>query len=160
MSPNGLSQENVELLKKMKAVSGTLKEKAAAKSVLSNIDKLRENGTLDIREQIGSTHIETKDIITGEVNGVESTRFRPVESETSGLAKISELINSRYKGTKAADEFNKILEIHKGDTPAILGALKNDDLVKKLEDIQSRSESLIDKVSMGLELTQEDASNC
>ena len=55
---------------------------------------------------------------------VESTRFRPVESETSGLAKISELINFRYKGTKAADEFNKILEIHKGDTSAILGALK------------------------------------
>lgn len=158
MSPNGLSQDNAELLKKMKAVSGTLKERAAAKSVLSNIDKLRENGTLDIREQIGSTYIETKDIITGEVNKVESTRFRPVESETSGLAKISELINSKYKGTKAADEFNKILEIHKGDTSAILGALKNDDLVKKLEDIQSKSEDLIDKVSMGSELTQEDVS--
>ena len=143
---NNPSPEVLDLFKHMKLISGTIKERAAAKSVLSNIDKLSRGGVIDASEHYGFSNASVVDQITGQTKQVKVRKSNYNLSREAGLAKLSKVIADNYGGTQAQKLFEAVLESNNYDGQAVYQALQNKDFKNRIQTIFDDTNSIITRV--------------
>ena len=131
---------------KRKIISGTIKERAAAKSVLSNIDKLSRGGVIDASELYGFSNASVVDQITGQTKQVKVRKSNYNLSREAGLAKLSKVIADNYGGTQAQKLFEAVLESNNYDEQAVYQALQNKDFRNRIQTIFDDTNSIITRV--------------
>ena len=143
---NNPSPEVLDLFKHMKIISGTIKERAAAKSVLSNIDKLSRGGVIDASEHYGFSNVSVVDQITDQTKQVKVRKSNYNLSREAGLAKLSKVIADNYGGTQAQKLFEAVLESNNYDGQAVYQALQNKDFRNRIQTIFDDTNSIITRV--------------
>ena len=143
---NNPSSNTLDLFKHMKLINGTIRERAAANSVLSNIDKLSKGGVIDASELYGFSNASVIDKTTGQTKQVKVRKSNYNISREAGLAKLSKVISDNYVGTQAQRLFEALLESNNYDGQAVYQALQNKDFKSKVQTIYDDTNSVITRV--------------
>ena len=101
-----ISDESTGIFNKMKTASGVAREMQAAKSIISNIEKLKESDGWDSKQKIDTVKVPFINSLTGETGHIDVPRFSRDISNERGLTNFLSMAKERYGNTRAYAEFN------------------------------------------------------
>ena len=151
-----ISEESTGIFNKMRMASGTVREMQAAKSIISNIEKFKENGAWDSKQRIDTATVPVVNSLTGETSHIEVPRFNRNVSNETGFANFLTMVGKRYSGTQAHEELQRIIKMAEGNIDVAQDLLRNPDSTARIGVAEISRADLLDKILKGEQLTGEE----
>ena len=151
-----ISDESTGIFNKMKAASGVAREMQAAKSIISNIEKLKESGGWDSKQKIDTVKVPFINSLTGETGHIDVPRFSRGISNERGLTNFLSMAKERYGNTRAYAELENIIKPAQGNPEVAQDLLRNPDSTFRIGVENSNNSELLNKIIRGEKLTDDE----
>lgn len=151
-----ISDESTGIFNKMKTASGVAREMQAAKSIISNIEKLKESGGWDSKQKIDTVKVPFINSLTGETGHIDVPRFSRDISNERGLTNFLSMAKERYGNTRAYAELENIIKPAQGNPEVARDLLRNPDSTFRIGVENSNNSELLNKIIRGEKLTDDE----
>nr|DAD60026.1 MAG TPA: hypothetical protein [Bacteriophage sp.] len=151
-----ISEESTGIFNKMKTASGVAREMQAAKSIISNIEKLKESGGWDSKQKIDTVKVPFINSLTGETGHIDVPRFSRDISNERGLTNFLSMAKERYGNTRAYAELENIIKPAQGNPEVAQDLLRNPDSTFRIGVENSNNSELLNKIIRGEKLTDDE----
>jgi hypothetical protein len=151
-----ISEESTGIFNKMKTASGVAREMQAAKSIISNIEKLKESGGWDSKQKIDTVKVPFINSLTGETGHIDAPRFSRDISNERGLTNFLSMAKERYGNTRAYAELENIIKPAQGNPEVAQDLLRNPDSTFRIGVENSNNSELLNKIIRGEKLTDDE----
>lgn len=151
-----ISDESTGIFNKMKTASGVAREMQAAKSIISNIEKLKESGGWDSKQKIDTVKVPFINSLTGETGHIDVPRFSRDISNERGLTNFLSMAKERYGNTRAYAELENIIKPAQGNPEVAQDLLRNPDSTFRIGVENSNNSELLNKIIRGEKLTDDE----
>lgn len=151
-----ISDESTGIFNKMKTASGVAREMQAAKSIISNIEKLKESGGWDSKQKIDTVKVPFINSLTGETGHIDVPRFSRDISNERGLTNFLSMAKERYGDTRAYAELENIIKPAQGNPEVAQDLLRNPDSTFRIGVENSNNSELLNKIIRGEKLTDDE----
>lgn len=151
-----ISDESTGIFNKMKTASGVAREMQAAKSIISNIEKLKESGGWDSKQKIDTVKVPFINSLTGETGHIDVPRFSRDISNERGLTNFLSMAKERYGNTRAYAELENIIKPAQGNPEVAQDLLRNPDSTFRVGVENSNNSELLNKIIRGEKLTDDE----
>lgn len=151
-----ISEESTGIFNKMKTASGVAREMQAAKSIISNIEKLKESGGWDSKQKIDTVKVPFINSLTGETGHIDVPRFSRDISNERGLTNFLLMAKERYGNTRAYAELENIIKPAQGNPEVAQDLLRNPDSTFRIGVENSNNSELLNKIIRGEKLTDDE----
>lgn len=151
-----ISDESTGIFNKMKTASGVAREMQAAKSIISNIEKLKESGGWDSKQKIDTVKVPFINSLTGETGHIDVPRFSRDISNERGLTNFLSMTKERYGNTRAYAELENIIKPAQGNPEVAQDLLRNPDSTFRIGVENSNNSELLNKIIRGEKLTDDE----
>lgn len=151
-----ISDESTGIFNKMKTASGVAREMQAAKSIISNIEKLKESGGWDSKQKIDTVKVPFINSLTGETGHIDVPRFSRDISNERGLTNFLSMAKERYGNTRAYAELENIMKPAQGNPEVAQDLLRNPDSTFRIGVENSNNSELLNKIIRGEKLTDDE----
>lgn len=151
-----ISDESTGIFNKMKTASGVAREMQAAKSIISNIEKLKESGGWDSKQKIDTVKVPFINSLTGETGHIDVPRFSRDISNERGLTNFLSMAKERYGNTRAYAELENIIKQAQGNPEVAQDLLRNPDSTFRIGVENSNNSELLNKIIRGEKLTDDE----
>lgn len=151
-----ISDESTGIFNKMKTASGVAREMQAAKSIISNIEKLKESGVWDSKQKIDTVKVPFINSLTGETGHIDVPRFSRDISNERGLTNFLSMAKERYGNTRAYAELENIIKPAQGNPEVAQDLLRNPDSTFRIGVENSNNSELLNKIIRGEKLTDDE----
>lgn len=151
-----ISDESTGIFNKMKTASGVAREMQAAKSIISNIEKLKESGVWDSKQKIDTVKVPFINSLTGETGHIDVPRFSRGISNERGLTNFLSMAKERYGNTRAYAELENIIKPAQGNPEVAQDLLRNPDSTFRIGVENSNNSELLNKIIRGEKLTDDE----
>lgn len=151
-----ISDESTGIFNKMKTASGVAREMQAAKSIIFNIEKLKESGGWDSKQKIDTVKVPFINSLTGETGHIDVPRFSRDISNERGLTNFLSMAKERYGNTRAYAELENIIKPAQGNPEVAQDLLRNPDSTFRIGVENSNNSELLNKIIRGEKLTDDE----
>lgn len=151
-----ISDESTGIFNKMKTASGVAREMQAARSIISNIEKLKESGGWDSKQKIDTVKVPFINSLTGETGHIDVPRFSRDISNERGLTNFLSMAKERYGNTRAYAELENIIKPAQGNPEVAQDLLRNPDSTFRIGVENSNNSELLNKIIRGEKLTDDE----